>query len=134
MASNHRVFCLAPKIDLLRILDDELKIDNFVLYRADRGFKGGVVATYVASNLNSKRIIHIILLPNIIFHENKTLIIGNIYRPPPAPAGCTKCILSTINSFEKHNELIILGDSNSNWLSHSSTNDRHLFIVQISLS
>lgn len=100
MASAHRVFCLAPKIDLLRtnittsetwlhdkILDDELKIDNFVLYGADRGTKGGDVATYVASHLNSKRIIPIVKPVNFeCLHENKTLTIGNIYRPPSAPA------------------------------------------------
>jgi len=37
------------------------------------------------------------------------------------------CILSTINSIEKHNELIILGDLNKNWLYRSSVNDRNLF-------
>lgn len=104
-----------------------------MLYRADRGSRGGGVATYVASHLNSKRIIPNVepvnfecLFTNIIFHENKTLTIGNIYRPPLAPADSTKCILSTIDSLEKHNELIILGDFNRSWLSHSSANDRHL--------
>ena len=67
------------------------------------------------------------LFTSIIFHENKTLTIGSIYRPPSTPADSMKCILSTVNSFQKHSELIILGDFNSNWLSHSSTNDRHLF-------
>ncbi len=117
-----------------KILDNELKIDNFVLYRSDRGSKGGGVATYVASHLNSRCITPDVepvnfecLFTNIFFHENKALTIGNIYRPPSAPAVSTKSILSTINSFVKHNELIILGDFNSNWLSHSSTNDRHLF-------
>lgn len=58
---------------------------------------------------------------------NCKLIIGNIYRPPSAPSGSTMCILSTINSFDKHHELIILGDFNNNWLDRSSANDRNLF-------
>lgn len=105
-----------------------------MLYIADSHTKGGDLATYVASRLNSKCVIHNVeplnfecLLTNITFHENKTSTTSNIYRPPPALAGSTECILSTINSFEKHNELIILGDFNNNWLSHSSTNDRHSF-------
>ena len=37
------------------------------------------------------------------------------------------CILSTINSLGRHNELIILGDFNSYWLHCSSHKDRNLF-------
>lgn len=61
------------------------------------------------------------------FHENKSLTIGNIYRPPSAPSDSINCILATIHSLEKCTEQIILGDFNSNWLSHSSKNVRHLF-------
>lgn len=60
-------------------------------------------------------------------HTNKKLIIGNIYRPPSAPSDSTMFILSTINSFEKHFELFILGHFNSNWLDRFSVNDRNLF-------
>lgn len=66
------------------------------------------------------------LFVKIILHENKRLTIGNIYKPPNAPAETTKCILSTINSLDCTNEKIILGDFNSNWLDHSSRNDRNL--------
>ncbi len=104
------------------------------MYRADRSFRGGGVATYVDANLVSECVIPNVdpvhfdcLFINIILHDNKQLTIGNIYRPPSAPADSTKSILSTINSFDKHNELIILGDFNSNWLDRSSSNDRNLF-------
>lgn len=36
------------------ISDNEIKLDNHVLYRADRGTRGGGVATYVSSNLFSE--------------------------------------------------------------------------------
>ena len=114
--------------------DDSMNIDNYVLYRADRDPNGGGLATYVDSNLHSERLTPAVepvhfesLFINIKFHDNKHLTIGNIYRPPSAPAHSTECILSTINSFDSHNELIILGDFNKNWPSHSCTNDRNLF-------
>ncbi len=101
---------LAPKMDLFRawvadhrpsiitlsekwlhsnICNDEIHIDNYQLYRADRPSRAGGVATYVASYLVSKRLtpevdpIHFeCLFIKITLHKNKQLIIGNIYRPP----------------------------------------------------
>lgn len=89
---------LATKIDLLRvwvalhkpniitiseswlhnkITNDEVGIDNDVLYTADRATE--CVSPNVApTNFEC-------LFTNIIFHENKQLTIGNIYRPPSAP-------------------------------------------------
>lgn len=67
------------------------------------------------------------LFVKIIFHENKRLIIGNIYKPTNAPAETTECILSTINSLDCAGKKIILGDFNSNWLAYSSHKDRNLF-------
>ncbi len=108
-------------------------MDNFVLYRADRASRGGGVAIYVASNLVTQCLIPNVepvnfecLFVNIILQDNKHLTIGNIYRPPSAPTDSTKCILSTINSLERHNEMIILGDFNSKWLDCSTSNDRNL--------
>lgn len=96
--------------------------------------RGGGVATYVDVNLSSERIIPEVdsvnfecIFINIIFHENKHLIIGNIYRPPSALSDSTQCILSTINSLCRHKKLIILGDFNSNWLNRSSDGDKNLF-------
>lgn len=36
------------------ISNNEIHLDDYVLYRADRGSRGGGVATYVSSNLSSK--------------------------------------------------------------------------------
>ncbi len=86
--------------------DDEIKIDNFILYRADRASRGGGVATHVAANLVSEYVtptvdpIHFeCIFINIILHDTKHLTIGNIYRPPSAPSDSTMGILSTISSF-----------------------------------
>lgn len=92
------------------------------------------MATYVSVSLVSECIIpHIepvnfeCLFIMVTLYANKKLIIGNIYRPPFAPSDSTMCILSTVNSFEKHYEMIILGDFNSNWFDRSSVSDRNLF-------
>lgn len=90
---------LLPKIDQLRawleynkpsiitisetwlstnISDSDISLNNYTLYRADRGSRGGGVATYVSSNLQS----HLVvpkekpvnfegLFVEIILHENK---------------------------------------------------------------
>lgn len=132
---------LRPKIDLLRawltynkphvitlsetwlnnnISDDEIKLDNYVLYRKDRGTRGGGLLTYVTSNLTAELILpsenplHFeCLFDKITLHDNKRLIIGNIYKPPNAPAETTKGILSIINSLGCTSEKIILDDFNS---------------------
>lgn len=48
------------------------------------------------------------LFVNLKLHENKHLIIGSIYRPPPAHPDSMKCILSTLASFERPGEMISL--------------------------
>lgn len=144
-----------PKIDLLRawltynkphvitlsetwlnngISDKDIKLDDYVSFRKDRGSRGGGLLTYVASNLTADLAFPEEspqyfegLFVNITFHENKSLIIGNIYKPPSAPAETTDCILSTINSLNRSTEKIILGDFNSNWLDRSSHKVRTLF-------
>ena len=103
---------LVPKIDLLRswvaqhnpniitlsetwlnsnISDNEIKLENYVLYRADRGSRGGGVATYVSSNLTAELITPTVkpthfecLFVKIIFHQNKYITVGN-YIDHPLP-------------------------------------------------
>lgn len=122
------------------ISNNDVEMDGYLLYRVDRGSRGGGVVTYVCSNLCSQHSTPKIgpidfecVFVNIILHVNKLLTIGNIYRPPSAPSGSMKNILSTLSSLEKNNECIILGDFNSNWLDRSSVGDRDL-ISSVNLS
>lgn len=122
---------LTPKMDLLRmwvehhkpnvitlsetwltnnILNNEIKLTNYVLYRADRGTRCGGVVTYVSSNLASELIVPTVeplhfesIFVKVILHENKYITIGNIYKPPSSPAESFKCIISTINSISDKN-------------------------------
>ena len=146
---------LAPKIDLLRtwvalykphvvslsetwlhnnINNNDIAIDNYILFRSDRPSRAGGVATYVTNKFISEYTTPTVdpnhfesLFINILFHDNKHLTIGTIYRPPPVPAGSANDILATINSLNKQNELIILGDFNVCWLKKSSLDERSLF-------
>lgn len=114
--------------------DDEIGLDGYNVYRADRGSRGGGVATYVSANLSSELIIanespvHFeCLFVRICFHQSKRLIIGNIYRPPNSLSESTNNILSTINSLNCSDEIIVLGDFNRNWLDRSSLKERNQF-------
>ena len=110
-----------------KISNNEIKLTNYVLYRADRATRAGGVITYVSSNLASKLVVPTVepvhfegIFVKIILHESKYLTIGNIYRPPSAPAESFKCIISTINSIKDKNELALLGDFNKDWADRSS--------------
>ena len=119
------------------ISDNEIKLENYVLYRADRGSRGGGVATYVSSNLTAELITPTVkpthfecLFVKIIFHQNKYITVGNVYRPPSAPVESSKCLMSTFDAIPFKNERINLCDFNKNWLDKSSGKDKAgLFVV-----
>lgn len=115
------------------ISDEEIKLDDYILYRADRGARGGGVATYVSSSLSAELIIPKVnpvhfegIFIKVTLHKSKSLIIGNIYRPPNSPSESMNCILTTINSLDCSNEMIVLGDFNQNWLDRSSSKEKNL--------
>lgn len=99
-----------------------------MLCRADRGTRGGDVAIYVSETVIPKVLPSFFecLFVDLKLHENKHLIMGSIYRPPPVHPDLTKCILFTLTSFENPCEIIFLGDFNSNWLDRTSSNDKNL--------
>lgn len=107
------IHSLVPKIDQLRAwlvynnpniitlsetwlnvstADSNVKLDNYIIYRLDRGSRGGGVATYISLNLKSQLITPKVkpelfegIFVKVILHANKQLIIGNIYHPPTSP-------------------------------------------------
>lgn len=113
--------------------DSQINIDDYVLYRQDRGSNRGGVATYVSRNLTAERIYPTVEPVNfesfsvkIVLQNNKNIIVTNIYRPPSEPADSMKNIIATVTSFKNKSEMIILGDFNSNWLHRSSSKDKSL--------
>lgn len=104
-------------------------MDGYALFRADRGSRGGGLVTYVSTNLTGELLIPTVepvnfesLIVKIIFHDNKHIIITNIYKPPSASSDS----INTINSLRKNSEMVVLGDFNCNWLHRSSSSDRNM--------
>lgn len=96
--------------------------------------RAGGIATYVSSNLVSELIIpHVeplhfdCIFVKVALHENKCITIGNIYRPPSAPAESFNYMISTINYITCRNEIIILGDFNKNWIAEFSSKEKNIF-------
>ena len=92
------------------------------------------MAIYVSSHISSELAFLKVnplsfesIFVKLLLHENKHLIIGSIYGPPPVLPNFTNCIVSTITSFEHPSEMIILVHFNSNWLDLSSLNNKNLF-------
>lgn len=111
------------------ISDNDIKLENYVLFRAARGSRGGGVATSVSSNLvaevqptSCER-----LFVQIIFPQNKCITVGNVYRPPSAPVESSKYLMSTFESVSSKDETLILGDFNENWLDKSPARDKNNF-------
>lgn len=116
------------------VSDNEINLSNYVIYRYDRCSRGGGVAIYVSIGLVSELIIPMVdplyfesIFVKVVFHSNKCIIIGSIYRPPSSPAETLNCLISTINSVFGRNELILLGDFNKNWLDTSSDKEKNIF-------
>lgn len=91
------------------------------------------MAVYVSSDLVSELIIPTVeplhfecVYVKIIFHSNKCITIGGIYRPPSSPAESFNCRISTINSISCRNEIILLSDFNKNWLDKSSDKEKNI--------
>lgn len=85
------------------------------------------MAIYVSSEIISEVTIPTVeplhfecVFVKVIFHTNKCIIIGSIYRPPSSPAETFDRLISTISSISCKNEIILLGDFNKNWLDKSS--------------
>ena len=132
--NNPNIITLSKTWLTSNISDADISIDNYKLFRSDRSTRGGGVATYVLSNLNSQ-----LMVPNeipvhfeglfikITLHENKQLIIGNIYRPPNSPKlDSIKHIISTASSLVSNKEMILMGDFNINWLHSSAFTERNM--------
>ena len=95
---NFDVICITESWLDGRTSDNEIKIENFKLFRRDRpGDHHGGICVYVRNNIFSNRR-HDLELPNIeclwveIF-KNKIQLIGTFYRPPPPTQQMQSCHL-----------------------------------------
>ena len=103
------------------ILDDEIDIPGYKVFRADRNRNGGGVACYIKSDVArnvrkdfSNDIENLFL--DIFLPNSKPILVGIIYRPPDQSGFLSK-LTDAINSkkFDEQ-EVYILGDLNMNIL------------------
>ncbi len=113
------------------ICDHDIQLNNYILYRSYT--RGGGVALYVSSRLISEPAIPKVspsflecLFVRLKLHENKHLIVGSVYPPPPVRPDLTKCRLSTLTSFEHPCEMVLLGHFYRNRHGHSLSDDKNL--------
>ena len=112
------------------VIDNEVAIPSYDLYRRDRGSKGGGVLVYVAKGFRSKRrpdleksgleAIWVELRVN-----KRTLLLGNVYRPPKADVlNDLETMIENVAS--QHKDMILMGDLNLNLLNPSNPTNNFL--------
>lgn len=121
VGSNVDFICVTETWFRSDMPDELAKLDGYYLYRVDRQGHAGGVAIYVRNGIASR--IRLVSDPQdnmeYIFisvgRDNKTLLIGNVYRPNKLVR--TDELMEKIHEVSmSFNEIIITGDFNSNLL------------------
>ena len=127
------VLCISEsKLDT-NILDSEIKIDGYELFRLDRNRHGGGVLFYVNEQLES----HLLKHQNISDHEalwikvclkkTKPLFLCVVYRPPASTVSALDTtsnlcsyLENCVKNLPQEKEVFILGDFNCNMLTKNA--------------
>ena len=104
------------------IADAEVEIAGFRLYRRDRGVRGGGVVVYMSEAVKSMRRqdleeegMEIVWIQ--IKMSKRSLLIGNVYRPPDAPAVWMDGLEAMLERVVQEKlDVVLLGDLNCNLL------------------
>lgn len=142
---KYDIIALSETFLNLNIDNEELLIENYVLFRSDRNSRGGGVAIYVREELcpsmllnqNSEAIESVYIKIRL---NSTTMIIGAVYRSPSQQAqlratfiGSLDTQLLEITEFKKF-PIFILGDFNdrcTNWYSDHSDSDLKLSLFEL---
>ena len=107
------------------VLDHEISIPTYHVYRKDRDWRGGGVRIYVPDRCQSRRRLDLeedgLEMIWLELHMNRrTILLGNIYRPSHADVNASKdlgCNLERAAAEKK--EVVLVGDLNCNILASS---------------
>ena len=119
------------------ILDSEISLPGFSLFRRDRNRHGGGVLVYIQSGLFSSEIklassLEFILLS--IKTKKSVFHLGTFYHPPSASSDLDSLIHLFSSSLSSLRNLILLGDFNIDFLSESSSKSKlNIFAESLSL-
>ena len=114
------------------VMDAEVSVPCYAMYRRDRGSRGGGVLVYVTDKCHSRRRkdleedgVEILWLE--VRMNQRTLLLGNMYRPPNATSSVLDSLELTLErAVSKQKKVILMGDFNLNLLAHSTETDRLL--------
>ena len=118
--SNFDVICITESWLHDAISDDEIKMEEYTVFRRDRvGDSHGGVCVYVKNNLHVRRrndmeIQNIECVWLEITTHNKKVLIGTFYRPPNSPNDTMAHIENSVGLAVDTNiqDIFILGDFN----------------------
>ena len=111
-----------------KVLDAELEVDGYRLYRKDRGARGGGIVTFIRDDLTSNRRTDLEAKDEIIVNEIKannheSFLLITFYRPPNASTDFSINFRKVLRNAKKTGlKMCILGDLNApdiNWLTMS---------------
>ena len=112
------VICIVESWLNSDILDSEISIPGYQVFRKDRNRHGGGVLVYTRVELDCSTIDHpftdLELLWLSIHRGNFRLTLGTFYRPPNAPVDILDQLQSSLQNIEcsRFNNLVLLGDFN----------------------
>lgn len=124
--ANVDVFALSETWLKKSVLDNDVAINGYNVFRADRKSKGGGVVLYVRSSyhvtlLNSMSVAKSFeLLAINLKLGNTSLIIACCYRPPSATNDTLASLSSVLSKIINEKEVILLGDLNWDWMKDDS--------------
>ena len=104
------------------VLDNEVVIPTYDLYRRDRNSNGGGVLVYVAMGFRSRRRLDLeedrLEIIWVELHVNRrTLLLGNMYRPPNADVTVVDGLGAMLERIASEcKDMILMGDLNFNLL------------------
>lgn len=104
------------------VMDNDIDIDGYNVYRADRLKKGGGVAIYVkcrhnvtvVSSVSISKQLELLAL-NVEISKGLCLTVVGCYRPPSASQEALQSLTHLLSSL-KYSEIVLVGDLNWDWL------------------
>ncbi|XP_059186340.1 uncharacterized protein LOC131969177 [Centropristis striata] len=121
-STNADVIVLSETWLTKSVLDKDISVNGYNVYRADRPRKGGGVAMYIRSNFDVNLVLKEsvskeleLLALEIELTKNHRIMLVGCYRPPSAPKNALSSLVKFLSQL-KYRELLLVGDLNWDWL------------------
>jgi exonuclease III len=120
------------------VLDSDILIDGYMLFRKDRGGRGGGVAIYVRDNINfiDRSVtlhngVEAVLVEIVSRTKNPNILLTCMYRPPNCSADIFDNIVDYIEKlFSENKEVVILGDLNYDYKFDETLSENPIHLIE----